>query len=120
MSTAEQIKKKLEEFGDDVFYGAVPVTSFADDDPWNFITFQREPVKVSKNATSIARSYCVVVSRESEIPEGFEEEIIEAVTSIPGIKLATDVDVEYSYAINPNSHVSVEACEIHFRKGEKL
>lgn len=118
-TTAEQIRKKLEAF-DDVFYGAVPVTSFGDDDPWDFITFQREPVKVSRNATSIARAYCVVVSRESEIPEGLEEEVIEAVTSIPGIKLATDVDIEYSYAINPNSHVSVEACEIHFRKGEKL
>ncbi len=116
----ERIDETLKPFDDHVFYGAVPVTSFDDADPWDFIVFMREDVPVSANCTSIARSYCVVISREGHIPEGLEEEVIDAVRAIPGIKLANDREIEYEYTINPHSHEAVEACAIHFRKGAKV
>lgn len=116
----ERIDETLKTFDDRVYYGAVPVTEFNDEDPWSFIVFMRENVPVSNNCTSIARAYCVVISREGYIPEGLEEDVIDAVREIPGIKLASDRDIEYEYTVNPHSHEAVEACEIHFCKGERL
>lgn len=120
MSLLEDLRETLAKFDDRVYYGALPIDRFDDNDPWDFIVFQREDSAVSGNCTSEAKAFIVIVSRENFIPEGLPEGIIKAVCDLPGMKLSKDSNIEFSYGFNPNSHESVEACALHFRKGAKL
>lgn len=120
MSLLEDLKETLEEFDDKVFYGAVPIKSFDEDEPWNFIVFIREDSPISENCTSEAKAFAVIISREGSIPEDLPMKIVKAVCAIPGMKLSRDSNIEFDYEIRPSSGESVEICALHFRKGAKL
>lgn len=116
----EKIREALSKVDENVYYGAVPIADFDETTPWDFIAFNRENTSVSRNVTSMAKAFCVTISREVSIPEGIEEKVIKAMREIDGMKLNSDMDIEFDYRINPNTHQSVELCGIHFCKGEKL
>mgnify|MGYP003291757423 CR=1 FL=1 len=71
-----EIKEKLEDIDENVFYGAVD--SSMKETLWNYIVFNRVKLSPNQNKTGYTAEYAVHIIREEYIPEGLEEEVIDA------------------------------------------
>ena len=111
-----EIKTKLEEIEDHVFYGMV------DDSMqktlWNYIVFNRTVMKANSNKTGYTDYFTVHIIREEWIPEGFEIEVINKMLEINGMRLS-GTDSVYTYVPKPNTNVVVEMLSIEFMKAKK-
>lgn len=107
------IREKLEEKDDNVFYGMVDPKMRETE--WNYTVFERKKLGFNENKTSASRYFTVHIVREEFIPEGFEMEVIKKVLEIPGMRL-TSQDGEYTYVTKPNTNIVVEMFSIDFVK----
>lgn len=111
-----EIKEKLEQIDPNVFYGAVH--SSMKETLWDYIVFNRKTLKPSTNRTGYTDVFSIHIIRENFIPEGVEEEVIELLLSIPGMKLASN-DGAYDYVTKPGTNTVVEMFSIDFIKPRK-
>lgn len=111
----QDITKKLEEIDPVVFYGAVDRKMKTE--VWDYIVFNRTTMKSNPNKTGYTDYYTVHIIRETFIPEGLAEEVIEKMSEI-GMKVAAS-DSEYNYMVKPNTDAVVEMLSIDFMKARK-
>lgn len=112
----QDIKNKLEEIDENVFYGAADKSMR--EKFWNFIVFGRTRLKTPANKTGYTDGFIVSIFREEFIPDGLAEEVIEKVCEINGMKLA-GTDSEYDYVMKPNTDVVAEVLSIEFIRARK-
>ena len=112
----EQIKEKLQEIDENVFYGIVD--DRMRDTFWNYIVFNRKPTKINPNRTGYSYYFTVNIVRENFIPEGLDLTVIEKMREIPNMRLA-DTDMEYTYVQKQNTNTVVEMLSIDFVKAVK-
>lgn len=111
-----EIKEKLEQVDQNVFYGAVH--SRMKETLWDYTVFNRKTLKPSTNRTGYTDVFSVHIVRENFIPEGLEESVIELLLSIPGMKLSQN-DGEYDYVTKPGTNIVVEMFSIDFMRARK-
>ena len=105
------IKEKLEEIDENVFYGAV--NSRMKETLWNYTVFNRVKLSPNQNKTGYTAEYSVHIVREDFIPEGLEEEVIEALKSIKGVRVNSEGG-SYDYVTKPSTDTVVEMFSINF------
>ena len=112
-----ELKNVLSSFSEmnSVVYGKIktPPTD------WNFFVFNRLTQKKSGTSRQdFSMYYQVHIIREDYIPEGFELDVVAAVTENTQLRLA-DVEISYNYILKDNSEVVVEVATITFVKAIK-
>lgn len=105
------IKEKLEEIDENVFYGAVD--NRMKETLWNYTVFNRVKLSPSQNKTGYTAEYAVHIVRENFIPEGLEEEVIEALKAIKGVRVNSEGG-SYDYVTKPSTNTVVEMFSINF------
>jgi hypothetical protein len=106
-----EIKERLEEIDENVFYGAVD--SSMKETLWNYIVFNRVKLTTNANKTGYTAEYAVHLIREEYIPEGEEEKLIDALKSIKGVRVNTEGG-SYDYVTKPSTDTVVEMFSINF------
>lgn len=112
----KEIREKLWEIDDNVFYGAVDKK--IKETAWDYIVFDRGTLKRNDNRTGYTETIGVHIVREEFVPEGLDEQVIEAMESIPGIRLSKS-DCIYEYAEKPNTNVIVEMLSLEFTRSRR-
>lgn len=118
-TTLERIAKALEATEEEgrVFYGtALKLPKGAS---WDYTIFSRAPASTTEYPTSISDAYEVAVVREGHVPEGRDKAVIDAMRSVPGVKVDTAHDIEYVYQVKPGTRDTVEMMIIRFVKGRR-
>ena len=110
------IREKLEQIDPIVFYGMAG--NIEEGVLWNYIVFFRERRKSSENKTGKNYIFHVAIVRENEIPEGLDDQVIEKILEIPGVKMSGDA--VYSYTAKQNTGAAVEVLDITFVKPMKV
>lgn len=111
-----EIKTKLQEIDDNIFYGMVD--DRMKETVWDYIVFNRTVKRQNSNKTGYSDYYSVHVVRENFIPEGLEEAVIDKMLEIEGMRLAGN-DGSYTYVPKPNTNVVVEMFSMDFVKAKK-
>ena len=106
-----EIKEKLEEFDRNVFYGAVD--NSMKETLWNYTVFNRVKLSPSQNRTGFTAEYAVHIVREDFIPEGLEEKVMAALSSIKGVRIDINGG-SYDYVTKPSTDTVVEMFSINF------
>ena len=106
-----EIQDKLELIDENVFYGAVD--NKMKETLWNYIVFNRVKLSPSQSKTGYTAEYAVHIIRENFIPEGLEEEVIEALKTIKGVRVDSDGGT-YDYVTKPGTNIVVEMFSINF------
>lgn len=110
------IQSKLLEIDPNVFYGTA--AKLDKEKPWDYIVFSRRVMRQNQAKTGYADSFEVAVVREEFVPDGLPERVIEALTSIKGVRLS-DRDILYDYKVKPNTSDTVEMIAMEFVKPRK-
>ena len=116
-STLDLINAALANVDNRVFYGTA--AKLPKSQPWNYTVFSREPASRNANKTSITHVYAVSVVRENYVPESMMAEVINAMESIPGMRMSDD-DIEFAYQVKPGTSDTCEMMTIKFCKGVKI
>lgn len=116
MSTLNAIREALASVDSNVFYGLA--AGLPKEAPWDYTVFSRETTTAAANRTGYTDDYLVSVVREGYVPEGTLEDVVAAVTAIPGMKLASR-PVEYVYDTRPGTSDVAEMMVVHFTKSRK-
>lgn len=110
------IEAKLKELDPNVYYGmvdeSVKITV------WDYIVFNRTSITHSTNKTAATDRFDVHVIRENYVPEGFDMAVIEALCSLPGVRLAGS-ECSFAYVQKPNTNIVVEMLTIPFVRARK-
>lgn len=112
----EDIQQKLLGIDSKVFYGKVDEKEIEND--WNYIVFMRKKLSFDAQKNSFSDKFIVAVIRENFIPDGLENDVIEAMRTIPGVKLSS-ADGEYNYVQKPNTNTVVEILTLEFVRARK-
>lgn len=112
----DDIKVKLEQIDERVFYGMVD--NKVKETIWNYIVFNRVKFKTSQNKTGYSYYYDVHIVRENFIPEDLELEVINKILEISGMRLTED-DFNYEYVEKPNTNIVIEMLSIRFVRAKK-
>ena len=112
----EDIQAKLEEIDSNVFYGMADEEKITNE--WNYIVFMRKALSISDTRQGYSDRFTIAIIRENFIPEGLEEQVIDKMLEIAGMRLASP-DCPYSYIKKPNTNVVVELLTIEFVKARK-
>ena len=116
------IKKVLESIDPIVFYGLTPSRIYdaqhREVNTWDYIVFNRTKLKSSAQKTSYVDAFEVHIVREEFIPEGIDIEVIEKLTALPGVKLASE-DGVYDYTMKPGTSHVVEMLTLSFTRARK-
>lgn len=117
-----EVREALEKIDPIVFYGLTPPTLYDENgeevDEWNYIVYNRTKLKSSNNKTSYSDAFEVHIVREEYIPEGIDVEVIEKLTALPGVKLASE-DGVYDYTMKPGTDHVVEMLTLTFTRARK-
>lgn len=111
-----EIKTALEKIDERVYYGAAGTLS--GEDIWDYIVFSRSTLNVSSNKTGYTDTYSVAIIREEYILDEVVEQVIEAMTSLSGVRLAAN-DFQYNYTKKPNTNTVIEILVLDFVKPRK-
>lgn len=112
----DEIKAKLEEIDPNVYYGIVDLERAGD--IWDYIVFDRDVMKTNPNKTGFSDVYTVHIVRETFIPDGVAEAVIEKMLEIKGMKIA-GTDSEYVYLMKPNTDAVAEMLSVDFVRARK-
>ena len=112
----EDIKNKLLEVDENVFYGMVHQRM--NETLWNYIVFDRSVMSINANKTGYTDKFTVHIIREEWIPEEVVFAVIDKMLEIPGMKLAGN-DATYDYFEKPKTNVVIEMLSIDFVKQKK-
>lgn len=110
----DEIEEKLKEIDENIFYGIVPENHNLKE--WNYLVHGMK--KLRKSGTSgidLNRYYYVTIVREDYISDDTIFDVIEKVTSIPGMRLA-DSDYEVEYTFKGSTNLAVEILVLMFTK----
>lgn len=110
------IEAKLNEIDPNVYYGMVDESR--KDTVWNYIVFNRTNIKHSPNKTSATDRFDVHIIRENYIPDGLEDEVVDKLCELPGVRL-TGEDTTFDYVQKPNTNIVVEMMSISFLRARK-
>ena len=112
----QEIHDALLKFDENVHFGTA---SWVDkNEPWNYIVYGRTNSTPSENKTGYTDRYFVAVVREEYVPEELSDQIVDAITAIPGVRLDPS-GVEYDYTRKPNTDVTIEVARITFYRARK-
>lgn len=111
------IEAKLQKLDSRVCYGVIDNT-IKQSPVWDCIVFGRSNIKYPSNKTSASDYFDVLVIRENYIPDGLDTEIIKALTSLDGVKLAGDT-ASFNYIQKPNTDTVIEMLNISFVRARK-
>lgn len=111
------IEAKLQELDPRVCYGVVDNT-VKNAPVWDCIVFGRSNIKYPANKISASDYFDVLVIRENYIPDGFDTEIIQALTSLDGVRLAGDT-ATFDYVQKPNTDTVIEMLTLSFVRSRK-
>ena len=113
----DDIKNKLLEVDDHIYYGIVPDNVEIDD--WNYFVFgQRKLRKSGTSLTDLNGYWYVTIVREDFIPDDVVFQVIDKMSEIAGLRLA-DGDYEYNYTTKGSTNIVVEILELQFTKTKK-
>lgn len=99
-----------------VYYGK---TFASENEKQNYIVFNRRNMnKSGRNMCDFNYYYQVHIIHENYIPEGFEQEVIDAMESIPGLKLV-DEQHPFQYVLIESTDTVVEMLTLTFTKTVK-
>lgn len=112
----EDIQAKLTEIDPSTYYGTG--ISHPRSKPWDYIVFSRDILTRKANKSGYSDVINVSVVREEYIPEGLEEEVIEAMESLPGVRLQ-EGNHEYYYSVKPGTQLTVEMVLLKFTHSRK-
>lgn len=110
------LKAALESVDPNVFYGMA--TSGDGLDIWDYIVFSRYTLRTDQNATGYTDRYQVAIVRENYIPDEDVYAVIDAVLSIPGMRLSQN-DFAYDYTAKPNTNTVCELLVLEFDRPRK-
>lgn len=112
----KDIEEKLKELDPNVYYGLV------DDRQremvWDYIVFNRSTIKRSTSKASATDYFDVHIIRENYIPDGIDDEVVEKLCALPGVKLSGS-DSAFAYVQKPNTNIVVEMLTISFARARK-
>ena len=112
-----QIKEKLMQIDNKVYYGMLPPSKAEED--WNFLVMAQKSIRKKRpESTDLQGYWSVAIFRETFIPDELVFDVIEAMESIPGLRLA-DSECEYEYLQKGNTDIVIEALELRFTKTKK-
>ena len=118
MSTLDDIRDALAKVDSNVFYGTA--SKLEGGEPWNYTVFSRDEDAPKDTLGGFTQRYEVAVVRESFVPEGLRDDVIAAVSALPGMRLDREKSVEYVYESKPGaSRTVVEMMVVHFAKAVK-
>lgn len=112
----DEIRKALEEVDPLVFYGQAGKLDGGD--IWDYIVFSRDSLSVTGNNSGFTDTYRVAIVREEFVPDADVYAVIDAMLSIPGMRLAGN-EFTYEYAAKPNTNTVCELLVIDFVKPRK-
>ena len=112
----EEIKQKLEEVDQLVYYGMVDDS--VRETVWDYTVFNRVITRPAANKNGFSDYFDVHIVRENFIPEGIDADVIEKMLSIDGMRLA-GTDGTYTYVQKPNTNTVVEMLSLHFVRARK-
>ena len=110
------IEAKLKEIDPNVYYGMVDESRA--ETVWDYIVFNRTAIRHSTNKTSSSDRFSVHVIRENYIQDGLEDEVIEKLCELPGVRLTYE-DTTFNYVQKPNTNIVVEMMTISFLRARK-
>lgn len=108
----EKIKVALEKIDSNIEYGIL-TKDLEQTDKWNYIVFGQEKLVKDDTGNDLKYYFSIVIVREGYIPDNLILEIIDAVETIPGLRLANG-DHSFEYAQKGNTDFSVEILELRF------
>lgn len=111
-----EIKTKLEEIDPRVYYGMVDRS--IRETEWNYIVFNRQPLRITGNGTGYSDYFDVHIIREDYIPEGLYEQVIAKLSEINGVRITGETH-DYEYVQKPNTNTVVEMLTLHFVRARK-
>lgn len=114
----DDIKSKLQEIDEKVFYGMADFSEIERTNDWNYIVFMRKTLSASPNKTGYSDHFTVAIIREDFIPEGLDIAVVEKMCEISGMKLASP-DCPYNYTQKQNTNTVVEVLTMEFVKARK-
>lgn len=110
------IEAKLKEIDENTYYGMVDDSRR--ETVWDYIVFNRKKISHSDGRTSSTDRFDVHIIRENYIPDKLEDEVINKLREIPGIRLSGE-DTDFAYVQKPNTNIVVEMMSIHFVRARK-
>lgn len=113
----QEIRDKLKEVDEYVFYGAVD-TEKMKDKPFDYLVFNRTTLKASTQKTGFTDGYVVHIIREEWIPDEVIDGVIQKMQEINGMRLASN-EFQYNYEMKPNTNLVIEMLSIDFVKPRK-
>ena len=114
------VRQALEAVDPNVFYGGV--TDITPTDIWDYTVFSRGPLRRNpKGNTAYSHTINVVIVREEYVPEETVYQVVNAMESIPGVRLDAE-GADFDYDRKPNTKTIVEMAILPFtwarKKGE--
>lgn len=116
MSTLDAIRDALAGIDERVYYGTA--SGLEPGAPWDYTVFSRDSIARSDGRTGETCRYIVAVVREEYIPEGMYGKVVDAMESIPGMRLSKQ-DAVYTYDVKPGTKQTVEMMVVRFAKAVK-
>ena len=112
-----KIKEKLFEIDEHIYYGMVPDN--VEIDEWNYFVFGQQRMKKGGTSDHDLQGYWyVVIVRENFIPDDLVSDVINKLTEISGLRLATG-DFQYEYITKGGTNIVVEMLMLTFTKMKK-
>ena len=112
----DKIEKALKKLGFPVYYGIAPKAR--DHEDMNFFVFGQQDVQKGSNGSDLIGSYYVIIVQENHIEDELVFNTIDAVESIPGMKLTSDRH-RYDYLKKGNTDFIAETLMLAFRRTKK-
>lgn len=111
----QRIEEALREVSDLVFYGSAE--DVANTALWNYLVFFRTRTARSATNKGLSDHYNVAVVHENWVPDEMIDAIIDRMEGIDGMRLAGDVEFEYSR--KPSTSAVLEIAVIPFVRPRK-
>lgn len=112
----KEVQTALTEIDPNTYYGTG--ITHPKGDPWDYIVFSRDILTRKPNKSGYSDVINVAVVREEFIPDGLEEQIVEAMESIAGVRML-EGNHEYYYSVKPGTQLTVEMIVLKFTHSRK-
>lgn len=112
----QTIEAKLSAIAEPVFYGTAD--EIKNGGLWNYIVFFRDKLSRNDGNTGYTDFYTVGVVHENWVPDELISDVIDAIESIPGMRLAR-ADIDFNYTRKPGTNAVVEIASIPFCRSRK-
>ena len=112
----DKIKKALKKLGFPVYYGIAP--EIRENEDMNFFVFGQQDVQKGSNGSDLIGGYYVIIVQENYIDDELVFNTIDAIESIPGMKLTSDRQ-RYDYLKKGKTDFIAETLMLAFRRTKK-